>query len=434
MAFGKIEMDITIRFINRYRLEKNMKVCGIIAEYNPFHNGHKYQLNMAKQITGADYIVIVLSGNFTQRGSVAIMDKYSRSEAALLCGADLVIELPLYYAAGSAEYFSNGAISLLDKLGVVDCICFGSESGNIEAMTAIADFLNNEPDSFKTLLTEYLKEGLTYPQARSLALCNHFPDNPEYQQLLTTPNNILGIEYIKAIKKRNSKIIPYTNLRVGSDYHDKRLQQNNSSAIAIRHSLENKNDLHLVTDQMPTETHALLNKHYQNDFPLFPDSVSSLLYYKLITEADKGYADYVDVTPDISDRIKNHLTKYENFTQFSDLLKSKDVTYSRISRCLVHILLNIKKDSLEQYIKNDYVPYARMLAFKHEARPLLNAIKKNSSIPLLSKLADATKKLDPLSLQMLREDITASHIYDSLIAEKFHCGIQNEYIRKIVKH
>lgn len=410
-----------------------MKVCGIIAEYNPFHNGHKYQLNMAKQITGADYVVIVLSGNFTQRGSVAIMDKYTRSQAALLCGADLVIELPLYYAAGSAEYFSNGAISLLDKLGVVDSICFGSESGNIEAMTNIAEFLIHEPDSFKELLTEYLKDGLTYPQARSLALCNHFPDNPEYQQILTTPNNILGIEYIKAIKKRNSKIVPYTNLRVGSDYHDKRLQQNNSSAIAIRHSLESKNDINLVTDQMPEETYTLLQDHFQKDFPLFPDSVSSILYYKLITESHKGYTEYVDVSPDISDRIKNHLSQYENFTQFSDLLKSKDVTYSRISRCLVHILLNIKKESLKKYIADDYIPYARMLGFKHEARPLLNAIKNNSSIPLLSKLADAAKILDANGLEMLKEDITASHIYDSLIAEKFNCRIQNEYIRKIVK-
>jgi len=411
-----------------------MRVTGIIAEYNPFHNGHKYQLEVAREITNADYIVVVLSGNFTQRGGVSIMDKYTRSEAALMCGADLVIELPLYYATGSAEYFATGAIALLDKLGVVDSVCFGSESGNMEAISDIAQYLLDEPEDFRQLLTDYLKEGLTFPQARALALSNHFQDHPEYQQILTAPNNILGIEYVKAIKKRNSKIVAYTNLRVGSDYHDKRLQIHNSSAIAIRHSLKNCHDLDLVTDQIPDITVPLLRKHFDKDFPVFSDSISSLLYYKLLLEAEHGYADYVDVTSDISDRIKNHLGQFTTFNEFSDLLKSKDVTYSRISRCLIHILLNVKKDALAAYMSEDNILYARMLGFRQEARPLLNAIKKNSQIPLLSKMADASKKIDATGVMMLKEDVMASHVYESIVSSTFNLPLSNEYTRKIVKH
>ena len=187
-----------------------MKTVGIIAEYNPFHNGHKYQIEKAKELTGADYCIVVMSGNFVQRGTPAFMDKYLRAKAALTCGADLVIELPVHYAAASAEYFASGAVAILDRLGVIDYLCFGSECGNIEILSDIADVLISESDEFKNVLKQRLKEGVAYPKARNDAICAAAPHLTEYLDVLNYPNNILGLEYIKALKKRKSNIAPCT--------------------------------------------------------------------------------------------------------------------------------------------------------------------------------------------------------------------------------
>lgn len=253
---------------DRKASKHQMKVTGIIAEYNPFHNGHKYHIEKAKELTGADYVIVVMSGNFTQRGIPAFTDKYTRTRMALSCGADLVLELPLYYAAGSAEYFATGAVSLLDRLGVVDSLCFGSECGNIDALMHVASVLYNEPDSYKKLLQDALKSGQNYPAARHNALlqylsmqpserdavngnaidcdtvaCAAITDVTDYEQILSSPNNILGIEYCKALLKLNSSITPYTIRREGGGYNDDTLSAVNSSALAIRTALSSKDNL-----------------------------------------------------------------------------------------------------------------------------------------------------------------------------------------------
>ena len=182
-----------------------MKTTGIIAEYNPFHNGHAYHIAQAKKITGSDYCIVIMSGNYVQRGIPAIIDKVLRTRAALMCGADLVIELPIHYATASAEYFAGGAISLLDRLGVTDCLCFGSECGHIEPLLHLCEVLSSESAEFKSLLQKQLKAGSPYPQARNLALSEAFPQLADELSLLRHPNNILGVEYLKALRKRSSR-------------------------------------------------------------------------------------------------------------------------------------------------------------------------------------------------------------------------------------
>jgi len=450
-----------------------LKVIGIIAEYNPFHNGHQYQIEQAKKLTGADAAVIVMSGNFVQRGAPAIVDKYTRTRMALSCGADLVIELPLYYACSSAEYFAKGAVSILDKLGVVDTLAFGSECGDVELLTEIAKVLAYPLDSFQASIKEYVKKGNSFPKARVLALMNHFRTDcaHEYtedtiahiEEVLSSPNNILGIEYIKALITSESTITPMTIQRIGAGYHDENLTASLSSATAIRaafhhhplsnppiddagnmpfhdisaHSAQSTPSLDAVRTQVPEIVLTLLTQSVEKSFPVFSDDLSSSMHYKLLSDSIKGYDSYVDISSDLSDRIKNKLPAYENFEQFCNLLKSKDLTYTRISRCMLHILLNITKEHLGKYLDNDITPYARMLGFRRSASELLSSIKKNSTIPLLSKLADAETVLAELennlyAIEMLREEINASHIYNALAFEKFHTQIKNEYEQPMV--
>lgn len=415
-----------------------MKVAGVIAEYNPFHNGHKYHLEKIKEMTNADYCIVVMSGDFVQRGAPAFIDKYSRTKMALLNGADLVIELPVYYATSSAENFAAGAIALLDRLGVVDTICFGSECGDISVLNTFAKILAEESEEFSGALRRNLRDGLSYPVARNNALTFVHKELAEHMDVLSSPNNILGIEYIKALHRRKSSIIPVTNLRVGSDYHDTRLSQNKSSAIAIRQSLEQMDNLLLIASQVPPTAFQILEEHFHVNYPIFQQDISLPLKYKLLQYQKKGYTDFVDIGEDLSDKISKNLELFTSCKDFCELLKSKDMTHTRISRCLLHILLDIKKDILQQFIRDDYVYYARILGLKQNATELLSAVKKNASLPLISKLADAENVLSSdtqstYALEMLHSDIFAAHVYDSIATNKYHTMLPNEYRRQIVK-
>ncbi len=415
-----------------------MKVVGVIAEYNPFHNGHKYHLEKIKEMTNADYCIVIMSGNFVQRGAPALIDKYSRAKMALLNGADLVIELPVYYATSSAENFAAGSIALLDRLGVVDTICFGSECGDISVLSTFAKILAEESDAFTEALRHNLRNGLSYPTARNNALTFVHKELCEHIQVLSSPNNILGIEYIKALYRRHSSIVPMTNLRVGSAYHDTRLSLNKSSAIAIRQSLEQLDNLLLIANQVPSNVFQIMEEHFHVNYPIYQQDISLPLKYKLLQHQKQGYSQFVDISEDLSDKIKKNLEMFTSCKEFCEILKSKDMTYTRISRCLLHILLDIKKDSLQQFLSDDYVYYARILGLKQNSTDLLSAIKQKSSIPLLSKLADAETVLNSdgqgtYALEMLHSDIFASHVYDSVATDKYHTMLPNEYRRQIIK-
>ena len=410
-----------------------MKVCGIVAEYNPFHNGHENQIKQAREITGADKVVVVMSGDFTQRGLPAFLDKYKRTEMALKGGADLVLELPLYYSVGSAEFFASGSIALLDKLGIVDSLCFGSECGDIGLLNDIADILNDRKEELHDVIREKMKTGLSYPIARAQTIEEMIPDSFEHVQAMSEPNNILGFEYLRAIKQRGSSIEPFTNLRIGSGYHDRMVQSTLSSAMAIRESVYETGELDKIRSQVPYYVFDIMKEAFNETFPIFEQDISAMLKYKLLLDAATGYTSYVDISSDFSDKILKNLNRYSSFSQFCDLLKSKDITYARVSRSLLHILLNIRKDRMDQFKADDYIYYARMLGFREESKDLLTEIKNHSTIPLLSKLADAKNHLDDRGMTMLEGDIQAAHIYDTLVTEKFHAATISEYSREIVR-
>lgn len=408
-----------------------MKTVGIIAEYNPFHNGHAFQLAKAKELTGADYAVIVMSGNFVQRGFPAIMEKSLRTEVALWGGADAVIELPVHYASASAEYFASGAVSLLDRLGVIDFLCFGSECGDISALSRLADTLLTEDNSYKALLKKRLKEGASYPQARIDALRALPPQSETPLSLLDYPNNILGVEYLKALKKRSSRIIPCTVSRTGCAYHEKSLGGPYSSARAIRESLMGENAVNSVEEQVPPAVYRLLTEQFQKTFPILPEDFSALLSYKLIQEQDKDFSIYFDIDSSLSDRLHKFLPAYTDFSSFCEKIKTKNITYTKVSRALLHILLNIYQADMDIYRTEDYVYYSRLLGFRKTAAPLLNAIRNKASLPLISRPAEARHRiLCENGRRMFLQDVQAGHIYALVMESKFRRGFQNEFYRK----
>ena len=409
-----------------------MKVAAIIAEYNPLHNGHEFQIKRARQLTGADFIIIVMSGDFTQRGVPAVIDKYQRTKMALNAGADLVIEMPLYYSCSSAEYFASGAINLLKGLGVVDYLVFGSECGDIKILTDIADVLINHKQEISGVIHDLVKEGLSYPIARVRAVEEAIPNSYEHVEAMNFPNNILGFEYIRALKQFESSIIPVTNLRIGAGYHDRMMDNPICSSLAIRSSLEETNELERVRSQIPFHVYKILEEQYGKTFPVLNKDISSILKYKLLLDEGKGYEEYLDISPDFSAKIIKNLNKYESYSQFCDLLKSKDITYVRVARNLLHILLNIKKESMKKYKEEGYIFYARMLGFKKSSNELLSALKSKASIPIISKLADARHQLSPIGMEMLETDIQAAHIYDTIVSEKFKIPTVSEFSREIV--
>lgn len=417
-----------------------MKVNGIIAEYNPFHKGHQYQIARSKQLTGADYTIVAMSGCFMQRGTPALLDKHVRAEMALRNGADLVLELPAFYAVSSAEYFATGAVALLDRLGVMDFLCFGSEAGELTTLNRIAEFLAEEPEPYRKLLKQHLKEGRSYPSARTQAVLSLLNLPEDTAHLFRSPNNILAIEYLKALKKQNSFAVPFTVMRSGSGYHDSKLDTCQCSALAIRHALYHNSSTDGLQEQMPETAYKLLQKCAAASQTVFTNDFSSLLLYKLIAEREQGYARYADVSPELSDRILGNLYQFTDFRRFCELLKSKDMTHTRISRSLLHILLNITAKDMEQYQSLGHVPYARVLGFRKEAAPLLTAIKHNSSIPLITKLADSKNLLEETALHMLEKDITISTVYHGVAARKSGLSaklpkeslIKNEYTTPLV--
>ena len=410
-----------------------MKTVGIIAEYNPFHNGHAYQIAEAKKITGADYCVVIMSGNFMQRGIPAIMDKSLRIQSALMCGADLVLELPVHYATGSAEYFASGAIAMLDRLNVIDCLCFGSECGNIQALSMLSDSLVSESEEFKDLIKQNMKAGSSYPKARNNALIASSPRLAGYSDILQFPNNILGIEYLKALKKRGSHIEPYTISRKGSDYHDDSINDSYSSALAIRESIEMNQDISLIKEQLPETVYKLLEENYLKTFPITIEDFSSLILYKLIKEQENGYSRYFDIDKAFADRLESLIYYYTDYTSFCEKIKTRNITHSRVARNLLHILLDIYQSDVDAFCADDYVYYARIVGFRKEAAPLLSAIKEKTSSPLISKLADSDSYVTSENgRKMLKRDIESNHIYSLIVSRKYHHNLLNEYKRAIV--
>ena len=384
--------------------KKNNLVNGIIAEFNPFHSGHKYLIEAAKNITGAKYTVIVMSGNYTQRGTPTFFDKYIRTEMALRCGADLVLELPCAFATSAAEIFARGGVSILDKLNCIDYLCFGSESGNLETLSEQAEKVFKEASGSSELVKEYLKEGKTYPQSLSLALGDDTP---------SMPNDILATEYLKALKKCESDIIPVTFKRCDNGYSEKALSNEGqfSSAASIRDAIIHDNDSWV--NFIPSE---LSNTNLFKSPFILSNDFSQALLLSLLNNINNGFEDFLDVTGDLSNRIVKNIKLFKDVESFALILKSRNYTLARIYRCLLHIMLGIHKSDIL-----DDITQVRVLGMKKDAHELMGILNEKSSINLITK--PAKEYLNP----MLTKDILCSELYMHTLY-----GEYSEYSRPII--
>lgn len=392
-----------------------MKTAGIIAEYNPLHNGHKYHIESTRKETGADYVIVAMSGNFVQRGAPAMIDKFTRAKSALMAGADLVVQIPPYYSLSSAEFFAMGGVSTLVNTGVCEYLSFGSESGNIDDLKKVANVLADEPAKFKTNLKKYLKSGDPFPGARMKALIDCYPDMANLHELLTTPNNILGIEYLKYLIKTDSHMKPVTFKRIGAGYNDPYSPgQPGISSKAIREAVSYGAETETLKDYMTGESFKTLQNAVKKNLTVTEDDFSQMLIYKLLSERHLGYTKYSDVSEDLSDRIVNNLDKFTSFSDFCNLLKTRNITYTRVSRALFHILLNMTDDTQGCTEYTGACPYIRVLGFKKESEALVSEMKTKSIVPIITGYNDAVKSLYDEPMKQLMRESAIEDLYFSV--------------------
>lgn len=411
-------------------------VLGIIAEYNPFTNGHLYHLMESKKKTGCEHSIAVISGNFTQRGSTSIINKWEKTKMAISNGIDLVIELPTIYATSSAENFAEGSIKILNSLGIVDYISFGAETQNIDILKNIAEILLDEPLEYKNMLSDNLKKGISFPKARESAILSYFENKDEYKNILSRPNNILGIEYLKALRKYDSKIVPVVVKRFISEHNSLEINENFdtasiASSTAVR-ELIRKQDFEKIKKMIPINSFKIIEKNLKNGCIVqnLDDFKNEILYRLQIMSIDE-IAEISDVNEGLEYLIKNSLNKSSNFEEFINLLKSKRYTYTRIQRVLLHILLEITKQDLE--ISNKTESYVRVLGFNEKGKMLISKIReKNPDLKIITSVKQFEKDNKNNNLKtMLEKDILATNVYTLGYKNKFQNNL--DYTMPLIK-
>lgn len=414
-----------------------LKTAAIITEYNPFHNGHAYQLSEVRKRSGADFLIILMSGDFVQRGTPAIFDKYVRTKAALLCGADLVLELPLPFATGSAPRFAEGAVSILDGLGMVDELWFGSEEGSMERFELLSETLLDEPERYQELLRAALKKGLSYPAARAKALTDFLEDS-SIEAFLKEPNNILGLEYILALKKYNSAIKPCTLQRTGSGYHAEALEGTFSSATAIRSSIT-EGGIQSIASSVPENCFYLYEEAVSKGTFVTPDQLSEALRYQLWRESKDSLCRILDINEELANRIVNLRGQFTGFEEFAELLQTRNQTKTAMQRALLHILLEVTWEDARissaiydvHAADEDRKPsqrLVRMLGLSEHARKgkLLSSVAKDGPMVLT-----ANPGTHPLKDQY-EKDLMASQYYEALRIQGTEVGFVPEFSRKLI--
>lgn len=379
-----------------------MKIITVIAEYNPFHNGHEKHLKYIKEKLKADKIIVLLSGNFTQRGEPAVLNKFVRAKCAVNAGADLVIELPSVFSTSNAETFSKGAISIIDDLNVSEGICFGVESGEKEEYLTAANILNNEDEEFKTALKEELKSGVSLAKAKFNSAKKTKKELNE--NLMASPNNVLGLEYVKAIINKNSSLNVYPVIRHG-DHNDESLKKNVTSALSIRKELE-KGDIKKVKGVVPDYVYKELKTP-----PLFDKIILS----GILTDKKEKLKALPDCTEGLENRLKSCVNNCESLEEFVEKVSTKRYTKTRIKRICVSNLLGITL-SLQKSALNKK-SYAKVLAVKKESLDLLSLIEKSSSIPLLTRRSDLNK-LNAFQKKCFSLDELSVNLYNLVANEK----------------
>ncbi len=415
-----------------------MKAVGLVTEYNPFHNGHLYHLNKAMELTGADISVAVMSGDFVQRGEPAVLDKYTRASMALNSGVNLVIELPVNYAVSSAESFAAGALKVLDYIKA-DSIAFGSESGDIEGLSELAHILCDNEDMLYKEISKYTANGISYAAARQKTV-EKLTDK-DTAEMLTSSNNILAVEYLKAIIKNNYAIKPYTVQRQGDSYNDTDIRSEYASATALRENLKADN----ISEYIPVKAGLILSS---NTNYIYPDDIIEVLFTRLLdilfaSNYDKNvFIENVMQYPDVSKEIAGRLYKSAmdmitrtvpqrseskdnwafSFGSLCEHIKTKEVPLSRIKRALVRITLGLDKKHMEKYANE---PYIRVLGFDKKGQEYLSYIRKTVEVPLVTKTADYK--------EILLDDIHAANIYNMIVAGKYGVKELGDFVRGPVR-
>lgn len=432
-----------------------MKTLAIIAEYNPYHNGHAYLLEQAKTHTDADYAIALMSGHFLQRGEPAMWDKYTRAKMSALAGVDIVFELPFAYATGSAMDFADGAVRILDAMHTIDFLCFGAEDDDINTFETLADLLLSEPDAYKASIKAYLANGMSYPAAREQAVAE-YTGNTIYASLLSKPNNILALEYICALKRAKASIKPVLIARKHADYHDNTLYGNISSATAIRTAFSGKANqtddekftpgakVNATTDSFPAiegdvpdAVCSLMKDIYGMKAPVFPEDLDCFLQAARLMSSDNTVREICDM----SDALANSLSALPCYMSVNDTtaaLKSKNYTAARIRRALLHMILGYTEKDRRRFIESNYAQYASILSLRRESSPLLKQIGENSSIPLITKKADfrnyfaddtkfSSSVQHDIADRMWELDIKAGELYNCLIFNRYGFQNTNDY-------
>jgi predicted nucleotidyltransferase len=386
-----------------------LKVLGIITEYNPMHNGHIYHIQKSKELTSSDYVVLVMSGSFTQTGNISTLDKFTKAEIATEYGVDLVIELPTIYATASSEYFAMGAVSLLNDLGIVNCICFGSECNDINILDSISTkLIENESNIWEDIKLQ--EKNNTFAKSRSIVLSKYLEED-EIKEI-AKPNNILGIEYIKSLKKLKSNITPYLIKRCSSDYNENILNHNNlnfTSATSIRNAIKN-NDIESINNYIPK---SVYDKLISSNI-LLNNDIFNILKYRIISMSSDQISNIHEVTEGLENRLIKNISTAQNYDELVNIMKSKRYIENKIKRILINILLQIYKENFKD-ITLSRANYAHILAMSINGSTLLSGLSKSCKIPVFTSISDTLiDKQDNEVKYMINLDIYSSNIHSLL--------------------
>ncbi len=409
-------------------------VLGIISEYNPFHNGHLYHLNESKKRTQSDYTIAIMTGNFTQRGDVSIVDKWSKTKMAIENGIDLVIELPTVYAISSAENFAEGNIKILDSLQIVDYISFGSECNDISVLDDIANVLCEEPEEYRTILSHELSKGVSFPKAREKALMMYLNNVRRFANVLSEPNNILGIEYLKALKRQKSTIQPLTIKRQGAGHNDHTISSSSkfASASAIRNlCLSNKSSL--IQNVMPNSSYKILNENIRKgNIVTNISAYDKEIIYTLRKMSTDEIANLPDVTEGLEFALKSAANECNTVIELLSLVDSKRYTKTRIQRILLYAILGITKKDIQ--ISKNIKPYIRILGFNEKGSGLLSEISsRNPKLELVSSVKKFMDKGPNKNLKLMMEkDIWASNVYT--LGFEYESKANLDYTEKLITY
>ena len=399
-----------------------MKTALIVAEFNPYHNGHKYIADRAREITGADFVIALMSGDYVQRGAPAIVNRYVRTEMALSSGFDMVIAFPTRYATCSAEEYAANALRIAASLGCIDFLFFGSECGDIDRLTEAARFLVLEPDDYKEHLREYLKQGISFPKARALAL-------PQFEDLIGSPNNILGIEYIKAILRGNYDIQPGTCSRIGTDHGSSKVSDGYASATALRKLLYSHadSDHHTFSASsfIPDQAFEILKVEIENNKLVRENDLTFMLGSALWeAKSSAELTKYLSVSDTLANAAWSSREKCLSFTEFAMLLKNRSLTYTHVCRALLHIALRIENTPASDF--------ANILGMRKKAGPLVARMSESSRIPVILRPSRELAKLDDSVRSLFEEETRLSNLYNILVSQRSGSEIQNEMSRRLI--